>query len=365
MKRLLSTVAILVSGIVFITSCKKDASTPVNTSSNSSNTPSTTFWTPFSYAGSVQSFTINTNGIWFVGTDAGLIVSNNQGTSFTTYSYPGLPTSNVNTVRAGISGEVYELMNDGTLLRSDNNGQSYVNIGSNINSSTVSYIKFRSIDVMPNGDIWCGVFVSVSSGSGSIGINEEGLAKSSDKGKTWTFPAGLKAGNSAVNKVTADSKGNLYCIVSNSSVAKSSDGGKTWSYIYPSSGIYVVNDLEVNSKDQLMIAGDHGLGVSNNAGASFQSVSLPSELSSSYLENAIASPKGNFFITTKTTLVDHSAETKSNCYYTTDNGSTWVNIRNVPSARVIWLQGFDSKGYLLGKYATATGTGICVSTTTF
>jgi Sortilin, neurotensin receptor 3, len=350
--------ALLLLTAAFLPACKKESTT----TSNASNTE--TFWSSYSYSGSVGSFIINKNN-WFIGTDAGLSVSVNQGTSFSTYNYPTLPSSQVTIVRAGASGEIYELLNDGTLLRSDDNGATYLNIGNNLNSATIQYIKFHSIDIMPNGDVWCGVLLSQSSGPGTIGENEEALAKSTDKGQTWTFPAGLNAANSAVEKVAADSKGNLYGIVSSSSVAKSADGGKTWNYVYPSGGIVVVNDLYVNSKDQVFVAGDRGLNMSDNSGSSFQNVALPADLTSSYLENVLSSTNGNLFVTTKTTLVDHTADKTSNCYYSNDGGHSWHNIPNVPSARVIWLQGFDSNGHLLGKYATAAGTGICVSTGTF
>lgn len=346
--------------ITAVLSCKKEVAT--NSTPGSSND---SFWLYRPYSGSVNSFAISNKGNWFLGVDKGLIVSQNQGGSFTTYNYPALSSSEVSVVRTGANGEIYELLSDGTLLRSDDNGANYVNIGNNLNSSTIQYIKFRSVDVMPGGDLWCGVFLAQSSGQGTIPSNEEALAHSTDKGQTWTFPAGLNASNSAVEKVAADTKGNLYAIVSNSSVARSADGGKTWSYIYPQSGIYVINDLVVNPKDQVLIAGDHGLALSNNQGASFQSVSLPNDLAISYLENVLSSNGGGIFITAKTTLVDHSADKSSNCYLTKDGGASWQNIANVPGVRVIWLQGFDGSGHLLGKYATSVGTGICVSAATY
>jgi photosystem II stability/assembly factor-like uncharacterized protein len=352
--------------LAFISSCSKTTNTSsttsgTNTGGGSGGVTTPPYWSAFPYQGSIMCFMANKLNYWFLGADNGLVVSLDAGKTFDRYYYPAFSSSQVNIVRPGISNEVYELLNNGKLLRTDDNGKTSVDIGANINSSTITYNKFRSVDVMPNGDIWCGVFINQSTGTGTIGIDLEALAKSTDKGVTWTFPAGIKTNNSPVYKVASDSKNNLYCNVSNSGVAKSVDGGKTWNYVYPSSGSYVINDLTVSATDQILVAGDHGLAVSFNSGNSFQAVSLPSELSSSYLENVVADSHVYYYITTKTTLVDHTADYYSNCYYSKDNGVSWINIPNVSAARVIWLQGFDVNGHLLGRYSTATGSGICIT----
>ncbi len=346
---------IIVTSSLLLSSCSKSDSSPAAATPPPAAT--TPFWSPSAYSGSVYSFAVAGNGNWFIGSDGGLIVSTDQGKTFTGYTYPSPSTNKVIAAKTGLSGEVYELMSNGILIRTDDNGKTYVVISSNISSSSITSGNFTSVDVVPDGTLWCGVSVTLSSG-----LYLPALAHSTDKGKTWTFPAPIKAGNSAVSRVCGDSKGNLYCIAAGSLVAKSADGGVTWNAIYGTNGIYAINSLQINSKDQIAVASDKGLGLSNNAGASFQNISLPADLPVPLLENAMLNTQGTIFITSRTTFANHSADKASNCYYSKDNGATWQNIANVTGAVVIWLQGFDPNGYLLGRYSTATGNGICVST---
>jgi len=260
-----------------------------------SNVAAQDFWNPTSgpYGGTILSFTENSSGTLFAGTEgAGVFRSSNNGNNWQEIN-EGVP------IGGGTSGyEIYSILatstdifigtsKEGRIFRSSDDGDNWTQVYA---SSVLSNIAFclsstaggsilagldgtgiiRSTD---NGDTWNTTSLTnnnirqmaLADNGDVLAVTNVGVYKSSDDGVSWTL-SNNGITNTNTYAIHKNSLGTIFCTAGVSKIFKSTDNGNNWTEVgtgLPSSIIYYLNS---NSTNDLYAGTLFGLYKSTNDG---------------------------------------------------------------------------------------------------
>lgn len=234
-----------------------------------------------------------------------------------------------NTICQKTSGAIFVGQHFGGIIRSFDNGQSWSGTG-------FPYIATVNV-VCPNniGHIFAG-----TSGYGLFGTT--------DNGNIWwqipSFP------HHSIKSFAVNSIGYLYGGSFNFGMFRSKDNGLTWERINKEIGDIDINDIAIDSLDNIFIGTNFGVFTSNNYGENWEPVNNGI---TNFVIRCLAINKIN----------DIYIGTNDGIYFSKDFGENWTQINSGLSHYTITSLNFDSEGYL---YAGTWGGGVyrSVQTTT-
>jgi photosystem II stability/assembly factor-like uncharacterized protein len=165
--------------------------------------------------GEARKPTMSSSGVLFIGSpSSGIFRSTNNGDSWTQIN-SGL--TNLNTASIGIdsAGNIFTgVKGTNGMFKSTDNGDTWT-----LTSLTTS-MRFYSLTVAPNGDIYAGSRYDPNA------PNPNGLYRSTDNGETWSH-FGL-AGQSINTSGVVFAGGTIYTATDTNGVYRSTDGGASW-----------------------------------------------------------------------------------------------------------------------------------------
>lgn len=316
------------------------------------------------YCGSIGSLAVNSEGDLFAGTDVGVFVSTNNGTSWTTAD-PGFRVLSL----ASDGDSVFAGTDNGVYISCDK-GASWTLGKDGLENSTISSL------VLSKGNLFAGA--------------NNGVFLSTDKGKSWTaVDSGLPENPMMVNDVAVDDNGDVFAALSSKGVFRSIDNGKSWTAV--NSGLTNTNVKSLLVRGNKIFAGTAGTGIflSTDRGESWTLVNsgLPSTLWGIYsfavndVGNIFAASNACVFFSSNgtswsaTNLVlsvdclaakgnEIFAGTKDGVFLSNNNGTSWtkvnsgitgVNINSLMEYKGKILAGTDGNGVYLSDTNVTSG----------
>jgi ligand-binding sensor domain-containing protein len=261
------------------------------------------------YDGNIWCLAISPNGTGgtnlFAGTDDGVFISSDNGTSWRAAS-AGLSNTPVQAL-AALGTNLFTGSRDGIFLSTDN-GTSWT-----WSSKGLSYSSVRAFVISPNAMGGTNLFAGTGGG---------GVFLSTNNGISWT-PAGLTHVNIRSLALSSDGKGdtNLFAGTNGSGVFRSIDNGKSWTEVSTGliyAGIPSLAVCSDGTDNNNLIAGTWGgIFFSTNYGTSWTEASTG--LTFTYVYCLAVSPNGvggtNIF-----------AGTWDGVFLSIDNGSNWIAV---------------------------------------
>lgn len=173
-----------------------------------------------------------------------------------------------------------------------------------------------------------------------------GLFGTTDNGNIWwpipSFP------HHSIKSFAVNSIGYLYGGSLNFGVFRSKDNGLTWTQINEGIGNIDINDIAIDSLDNILIGTLNGVFSSTNYGENWEPVNIGI---TNFVVRCLAINKNN----------DFYIGTNDGIFFSKDLGKNWTQINSGLSHYTITSLNFDSEGYL---YAGTWGGGVYRSTQT-
>ncbi len=271
----------------------------------------------------IFSIAINSSSYVFAGTNSGVYLSTDNGTSWT---QEGLTSNNIRSLAINSTGYIFAGTDAGVYL-STNNGSSWTPVNSSMTTTSVYSLAINS-----SGYIFAGT--------------NTGVFFSTNSGTSWTQENSGLGGN-GVNALVVNSSG--YIFASNTAgIYLSTNNGSTWTQVNNGLTYTSVQSLVINSAGYIF-AGTAAGGVflSTNNGSSWSAANTG--ITGSDVLSLAVNSSGYIF-----------AGTNSGAYISVNNGTTWTP-SGLPYYEILSLA-INSSGYAFagtygyGVYRTGSPT---------
>ena len=331
-------------------------------------------WTSFK-SGEIQSLAVNSKGYIFGGTTTGLLISKDNGTTWTSPQIAELKDSIVFSVNRDVNDHIWAVTNSGGLFKSTDDGDSWTKTTASIPFSYSEY-AFIVLIITPNGNIFAGtplgifhstdkgdswsvvntglpqptILTITSNASGAVfaGTDGFGMIRSTDNGSTW-LQIGFNSSN--IKALASGTSGSIYAGFSPGGIYRSIDNGISWSAIGLTN--YSVTGIIVIPADHVFAFTSNGFFHSSNLGNTWNAVN------DQVTDNG--NPIGKYTLVVSNTGDFFAGTVGYGVYRSTDYGATWVQLNNgIPdgTSRFVHSFAFDATG---GVYA-GTSDGLFYST---
>ena len=301
------------------------------------------FWEPTNgpHGGFIHAIAFNSTGTVFVGTEAGVYRSTNDGGNWTEINN-GLNIYNKYVVCIAINSTDHIFIGTGeSIFRSTDNGENWIDISAGLLGT------YKSLIIDSNGNIFAG-------------ITGGGIFRSSDEGENWTVVYN-DYGTTEFNSLAINSKGYIFSGFdgrNGDGILRSTDNGETWTQQH----VYSADALLITAND-FVFAGTSGLGVlrSTDDGLNWTQVNngITDSISSPYINSLTKNISGDVFAAGFRFIYGGSIQ--SRVWRSTDYGDSWIEKDNgLPeNIRHIYDLAVDSSGNI---FAGTEGKGIYQST---
>lgn len=229
----------------------------------------------------------NLRGHLYVGTDAGLYTSTNNGSNWKLEEMIGLQAeiASVFTLPGGV---ILVGTRGQGIFRSTNDGATWSNVWLSNRNSAMSFAKADTSLIF-------------------LGSYQDGLYRTSDEGRTWA-KAGLGS-NSAIGLTYTSQR--VLLAASDSGVFRSTDKGETWSFILLGAEVQSI----AQAPNEILFATTFGLGIFRSTDQGISWDKLKSGVSPEYFGAVGVDSTGRIFVAAQDGII-----------YSTDSGDSWSRL---------------------------------------